>query len=252
MAERTSYAPGTPSWVDLGSPDPEVTNAFYQRLFGWRRDDAGPPGHTHGYGFYAKADKVVAGHRPASADQARWSTYISVVDAVTSAEHVVAHGGLVSVPPTDLLGHGTMAACVDPTGAPFSLWQPGDLGGVQLVDEPGTLCWAELATADVARALDFYVAVFGWTTTDGSGADEVEIGVDGRVVARARSLPADVPGPARWTPYFGTDDIGDSTILVTDLGGAVEDPPVDTPGVGQIARAAGPHGEHFGLVRLQG
>ncbi len=251
MAERTSQAPGTPSWVDLGSPDLEVTNAFYQGLFGWGRDDAGPPGHTHGYGFYAKGDRVVAGHRSAAADQAEWSTYISVVDAVATADQVVAHGGLVSVPPTELLGHGTTAACVDPTGATFSLWQPGDLAGVQLVDEPGTLCWAELETGDVAGALDFYVAVFDWTVADGPGGDRVELGVAGRAVASARALPTDAHGSARWTPYFGTDDIEDGAVLVTDLGGTVERSPFDLPGVGQVARAAGPHGERFGLAQLR-
>ena len=35
MSERTSYAPGTPSWVDLGTPDVEASTAFYSALFGW-------------------------------------------------------------------------------------------------------------------------------------------------------------------------------------------------------------------------
>ena len=36
MTERISYAPGTPSWIDLGSPDTAATAAFYGALFGWR------------------------------------------------------------------------------------------------------------------------------------------------------------------------------------------------------------------------
>ena len=42
MSERTSYAPGTPSWVDLGTPDPAAAAAFYSGLFGWVIEQ-GPP-----------------------------------------------------------------------------------------------------------------------------------------------------------------------------------------------------------------
>jgi predicted enzyme related to lactoylglutathione lyase len=37
MPDRDSYAPGTPSWVDIGSPDLDKTHAFYTGLFGWER-----------------------------------------------------------------------------------------------------------------------------------------------------------------------------------------------------------------------
>ena len=35
MSERTSYEPGTPSWVDLSTPDPAAAKRFYGELFGW-------------------------------------------------------------------------------------------------------------------------------------------------------------------------------------------------------------------------
>ena len=52
MSERSSYAPGTPSWVDLGSPDTQASSRFYGALFGWKaefdpRPDAG------GYGMFS-------------------------------------------------------------------------------------------------------------------------------------------------------------------------------------------------------
>ena len=37
-SERTSYAPGTPSWVDLGSPDAKAAADFYGGLFGWKAE----------------------------------------------------------------------------------------------------------------------------------------------------------------------------------------------------------------------
>ncbi|MGH2948898.1 MAG: VOC family protein [Solirubrobacteraceae bacterium] len=41
MSERTSYEPGTPSWVDLSTPDLEGALRFYGGLFGWELEDAG-------------------------------------------------------------------------------------------------------------------------------------------------------------------------------------------------------------------
>ncbi len=43
MPKRTSYAQGTPNWVDLQTTDPEAAKAFYSGLFGWRFDDMPVP-----------------------------------------------------------------------------------------------------------------------------------------------------------------------------------------------------------------
>ena len=42
MPTRTSYEPGTPSWVDLASPDLAASVSFYSTLFGWEAEDQGP------------------------------------------------------------------------------------------------------------------------------------------------------------------------------------------------------------------
>src|SRR5712672_856233 len=39
MPERTSYAQGTPNWVDLPTSDQAAAKAFYAGLFGWTYDD---------------------------------------------------------------------------------------------------------------------------------------------------------------------------------------------------------------------
>ena len=46
MSEVTSYAPGTPSWVDLMTSDPESARGFYGELFGWDYE-IGPPETGH-------------------------------------------------------------------------------------------------------------------------------------------------------------------------------------------------------------
>ena len=35
MPVATNYPAGTPSWVDLGTPDPDAGSRFYSGLFGW-------------------------------------------------------------------------------------------------------------------------------------------------------------------------------------------------------------------------
>ncbi|TLZ31474.1 MAG: VOC family protein, partial [Gammaproteobacteria bacterium] len=48
MPEVKEYAPGTPSWVDLGSPDLEASKRFYRALFGWNAETGDDPA-TGGY-----------------------------------------------------------------------------------------------------------------------------------------------------------------------------------------------------------
>jgi predicted enzyme related to lactoylglutathione lyase len=48
MSERTSYEPGTPSWVDLTTSDPASAREFYGGLFGWEAVEAGPAEETGG------------------------------------------------------------------------------------------------------------------------------------------------------------------------------------------------------------
>ena len=39
-----SHPPGTPCWVDLMSPDPETSKAFYTQVFGMQEMERGEPG----------------------------------------------------------------------------------------------------------------------------------------------------------------------------------------------------------------
>jgi len=43
MGERTSHAPGTFSWVDLGTTDADGAKAFYGSLLGWQFEDMPVP-----------------------------------------------------------------------------------------------------------------------------------------------------------------------------------------------------------------
>jgi predicted enzyme related to lactoylglutathione lyase len=247
--ERDGYAAGTPSWVDIGSTDLETTHAFYTALFGWERQDAGPVEETGGYGFYTKGGKLVAGYGPAQAPGVWWSTYISVDDAEAVVGKVELNGGVTLMAPMQVMEAGTMAVFNDPTGAAFSIWQPGQHKGAQLVNEPGAFSWSELMTRDLTAAVAFYMAVFGWTEENGPESPYKELAVDGNVVAGAQAIGDDMPAevPAHWNVYFGCTDVDATAARVAELGGTVRVPPFDIPDVGRIAVVGGPHHEGFSL-----
>ena len=39
MTTMTTYPHGVPSWIDLATPDPAASKAFYAELFGWEYSD---------------------------------------------------------------------------------------------------------------------------------------------------------------------------------------------------------------------
>ncbi len=135
MSERTSYAPGTPCWVDLGSPDLDAAVEFYSGLFGWEvpelpnsaADRRLPPGEKG-----RQAD--VAGMMPLMQEgqPPAWSSYVSVADADATAAAVQEAGGSVIAEPMDVMDLGRMAVFADPTGAVFGIWQPGTFPGAEL------------------------------------------------------------------------------------------------------------------------
>jgi uncharacterized protein len=73
-------------------------------------------------------------------------------------------GGTVVMPPFDVPGAGRMGVFTDPSGAAFSVWQPDEHKGAQLVNEPGAWSFNSLNTRDPEGAAVFYKAVFGWSS----------------------------------------------------------------------------------------
>jgi uncharacterized protein len=256
VSERTSYAPGTPSWTDLGSPDPDAAVDFYGALFGWQVGEAGDPEQTGGYRMAQLRGKAVAGMMPLMAEgqPPAWQTYVSVADVDATASAVSEAGGSVIAAPMDVMEAGRMAVFADPSGAVFGVWQPGLHAGSGLVNEPGAMSWNELNTRDPEVAKDFYTRVFGWGaeeqdmgeigtyTTWKLGADEV----GGMLDMRGR-VPDQVP--AHWLTYFGVDDADAAVAKVTELGGGVAFGPIDIA-PGRFAVLHDPHGAMFAVIKL--
>ncbi len=255
MTEHDSFANGTPSWVDLGAPDPDAAAAFYGALFGW--DVAAPTGdddETGAYRMCTLKGRPVAGIGPSQVADAPpwWTTYVTVADADATAKAVEEAGGATLVEPSDVADLGRMAAFTDPLGAAFSVWQPKQHHGAGLVNEHGALTWNELTVRDVEPAVPFYGAVFGWTAEQndmggGMRYTTFKRADDDRAIAGATPMAGDVP--AHWVVYFAVDDCDATSAKATELGARQVSPSMDIPDVGRFAILTGPQGEVFAIIQ---
>lgn len=253
MVEMTTYAPGTPNWIDISTPDMEATKNFYRGLFGWEAISYPEMG---GYTNFLLNGKMVCGAAPfMSPDQhPAWSTYVAVSDADATAQAVQDNGGKTAFPPMDVANLGRMGVFIDPTGAFFSIWQPGEHKGAQIVNEPGSVGWNELGTRDMAAAKAFYTKVFPWSAvTNGEGEQAyTEWQLDGRSIAGGMQMGASIPSdvPANWMPYFVVANTDATVAAATAGGGALLTPAMDSP-QGRFAILADPHGAIFAVIQMQ-
>jgi len=212
MSERTSYEPGIPCWVDLGSPDLDASVEFYSALFGWEVPESENVEQTGGYRRATKNGRDVAGMMPLMQEgqPPAWSNYISVEDADATVAKVKEAGGTVMAEPMDVMDLGRMAIFADPTGAVLGIWQPGTFIGAEVVNETGAVVWNELNTRDPEAAKSFYGAVFGW----GFEAREFETGTYNTIKVGEDNVGGmiDITGrapdevPAHWLVYFAVED----------------------------------------------
>lgn len=256
MPEITKYEPGTPSWVDLGTPDLPGARTFYSALFGWTINEG--PAEVGGYSTCELDGKPVAGLGPQMnmGMPPYWTTYISVSNADETAAAIKEDGGNVIVEPMDVLDVGRMAVATDPAGAVFSIWQPGTHIGAGIVNDANSFCWSELTTRDPQHSVEFYGAVFGWTAnilTNVGVENYIEFHLGGKGIAgmmpmTGDSWPDDMPN--HWMVYFAVDNCDTTVARVEELGGSVMVPPTDVP-PGTFAVVKDPQGAVFSVIALR-
>ena len=249
MAERTSYEPGTPSWVDLSTTDLERALRFYGDLFGWEFEDMGEEaGHYHQARLRGKRVAGLGPTWPGAPPVTAWTTYISGSDAGAHATAIGENGGQVTFGPMDVFDQGRQLVGVDPTGAMFGVWEPRAHTGAELVNEHATFTWNELMTGDVDAATRFYGAVFGQQfeplPEEPSGSYQL-IKVGDQMVGGFWRLTDDVP--AHWVTYFQMDDLDAALERLRAAGGTVTADPVDSP-YGRWAVVADPQGGAFRII----
>ncbi|KOU21020.1 VOC family protein [Streptomyces sp. WM6368] len=257
----TEFAPGSPCWLDLGTPDVRAAAAFYGTVLGWEYEAMEGEPDMEG-GMFRRDGKIVAGLGRLTEEGARsaWMIYYTVTDADATTRAVERAGGTVRVAPRDLDEWGRMAQYTDPLGGEFAAWQPGKDTGVELVDEPGSLSWTELYTTDAAAAKDFYGGVFGWQYGEmempgGEGTYTLitPAGLpEERMHGGLMELPAEqlalTGGRPYWHPVFAVTDCDAAVDRVTSNGGSVQMGPVDAEGVGRLAVCLDPANADFVLL----
>lgn len=253
MSERTSYAPGTPSWVDLGTPDVEASTAFYSALFGWDIQP-GPP-EAGGYRMCMLGGQPVAGmmQHMSEGQPTAWLTYIATADADATAARVTEAGGSAIVAPMDVMTVGRMAVFTDASSAAFGVWQARDHIGAGRVNEPGALTWNELQSRDTDAAKAFYGPVFGWRGDDQPMGDMAYttwmLGDDmvAGMIQMSDQWPAEMP--PNWLAYFAVQDCDAAVAKVKELGGTLAFGPIDIP-IGRLAVLVDPQGAMFAVVAM--
>ncbi|MGY3206108.1 VOC family protein [Streptomyces sp. TE5632] len=252
------FAPGSPCWLDLGTPDVRAAAAFYGAVLGWDYESMGEGEEMEG-GMFRKDGKIVAGLGKLTEEGARpaWMLYYRVDDADAATRAVQRGGGTVRVAPTDLDEWGRMAQYSDPLGGQFAVWQPGTSKGVELVDQPGSLSWTELYTSDAAAAKEFYGGVFDWRFSDmelpgGGGTYSLitpaglpEERMHGGVMELGKEHLALTGGHPYWHPVFAVADCDAAVAAVTGNGGSVQMGPEDAEGVGRLAVCLDPWNADF-------
>jgi uncharacterized protein len=253
MPEFTEYAPGTPCWVDVTSPELDRTISFYSALFGWEADQDPRP-EAGGYTMFTKEGKQVAAGSPPQQEgmPSHWTTYLASDDVDATAGKVRSAGGTVLMDPFDVFDSGRMTVAQDPTGAVFGIWQAGEHHGAQLANEPGSVTWNEVQTPDAAVAERFYTAVFGYEVElvpMGDGVSYRVLKVDGKSVAGMYEFSGDMEGtPPNWATAFAVADTDATCKLAEGLGGKVLVQPMDIPQIGRYAVLQDPVGAVFQVL----
>ena len=112
-----------------------------------------------------------------------------------------------------------------------------------------TVTWWELPVTDVARAQQFYGALFGWTFSSfGDDTDTVGAHHDGTLVGALYRSDTDPSAAAAVRVYVNVADLEAVLDTVRTLGGSVRTPRTEVGGdMGWWAEIADPDGRWLGL-----
>jgi predicted enzyme related to lactoylglutathione lyase len=112
------------TYAELHTQDPGVAKAFYRKLFDWKVED-----HATPKGEYTEIDPgegfpgglVRSQYEGAS----HWLPYVKVSDLAVSTNAAKQLGARALKESVEVPNMGRYSVLLDPTGAPFGLWQPG-------------------------------------------------------------------------------------------------------------------------------
>ena len=111
-------APGSLTWNDLITPDPDGAARFYGDLFGWTFEELPD---MEGYRVIKNGDRENGGVFPREDAPPGWIPYFGHEDVERAIADVPGLGGQVLNGPVQMW-QGSIGVFGDPQGAPFALW----------------------------------------------------------------------------------------------------------------------------------
>ena len=256
MPEISEYPAGSPSWADLLCKHGQAAKDFYGDLFGWTYDDH-PAGPDMVYTMFShQGVPVCASAEPGPGQEnlpPHWSVYVTVDDLEGAVDRVRSAGGTVLMEPFDVLDVGRMAIVQDKEGAFVRLWYPIKHAGAGKLNEPGAICWFELATTNPASAQAFYTQVLPWEAGPDPDApfEYTLVKVAGNPAAGIIQIGEDWgPVPPNWGIYIGVNDVDATAAQARELGGSVIVEPRDIADFARFAVLQDAEGAVFNVIRL--
>lgn len=248
----TAKQAGTPTWLDLMTPNMDESKAFYRAVLGWEYNGGEP--EFGGYTTATVAGQQAAGLMnlmPATPPMAAgWYLYFATDDIEADAARVEELGGKVVYPPMAVGTFGSMATCTDPTGATFSLWQANQHIGTGVAGEPGAAAWYELYTTNAAQARDFYAALLGASVSPMEGMEYYVLKHGSEELCGIMQIdPSWGEFPQQWGIYFAVPNTDAAVATATAHGGTLIGTVDDSP-FGRLAALTDPHGAMFKIVQL--
>jgi len=248
MTKTTKHDPGAFCWIELTTSDRRAAQQFYTSLVAWTANEM-PMNGGEPYVMLQKGGLNVGALYQTAEVPPNWLSYVAVESADDSARTAKDLGANLLSQPFDVMDVGRMAVVEDPQGARFALWQAKRHHGIDVRDEPNTLCWNELMTSDIEGARKFYSALFDWKLKVSS--EYTEIHVDERGIGGLMQISPDMAGmPPHWHPYFMVENCDGALNKAKSLGVKDFFGPHDIPNVGRFAVLNDPQGATFAIIQV--
>lgn len=258
MANFTSHKAGTFCWSELCTHDWQQGKQFYCDLFDWGFDDQ-PIGPDTYYTMLQKEGVDIAAMYQMEPNRrdldvpSHWLSYIAVANVDECVVRAQALGAQLLHGPHSVGDAGRMALLVEPDGAVFALWQGMAHPGARKLQEPGTVCWSELASKNSAKSQAFYCQLFDW---------QIEVvPMENMTYVMFKQGDDNVAGmlemteewrdiPAHWMTYFAVENCDESAAKAQKLGAVICVPPTDVADVGRFSVITDPQGAAFSIIEL--
>jgi len=236
-------------WHELMTPDPAGAAAFYPKVLPWRTAPSSLPGYTIFMAGQTQIGGLMGSPSDSSAATAHWLIYVGTPNVDSTCTQAQGLGAHMVKAPADIPNVGRFAVLADPQGATFAVFTPG-AGPAPTEPAQGGFSWHELQTTDIAAALRFYGALFGWKA--GRAHDMGAMGVYQIITHGGKDVggmarPAAPSAAPSWLSYVHVADSTRAVAAAKGAGGRLLHGPMEVPGGTWIALMMDPQSGAFAV-----